>query len=315
MLHGLIALAPHPDPSGNHFMTALLIDGRAESAMPCMAPHNPKLTFTVPEATQIQCINAGCDLTGLECDCTDALTSKQIFLKITPAPDLSTPLPDNTSPLPELPGTVTAAGDISYIANLSLPPFGQVLNPSYLNSSSPPQNLLARMEIPFHTITACALAAREDKGESHIQPFSFHKLHVRGALTEASQAIAQVAVAQVDVPDGGGGPQQVILHISDFDGNHDHSIVLDQGDGGYMIELSNDTTVLNRDDACEDGVGRHFGLYYDLAMTPPTMADRLIPHARFTDGLKVENFTPPVCVMLDFDPMDRPVCPIAMFKP
>jgi hypothetical protein len=313
VLHGLIALVPTPSPTGGHLMTALLLDQTTPSpGMECMFEHSPKLKFNVPRATQVQCFDAGCDLDGLECICTEGLQGRRVSLEITPSPDLSAPLPKSRLFLPELPATVADAGDFSYVANLSLQPFGQVLNTAYL-SATPPQDLFARMDVPFHTVTACALAAREDFGVSHIQPFSFHKLHAQGTAGEGSQAIAQMVVAQVDVPDAAGGTQQVKLHLTDSQG--DHSVVIDPVNGGYAIELSNDSTVLDRDDSCEDGVGRHFAMYYGLAVSPPLMANRLIPHARYTDGKSAGDFLPSVCRLPFKNPMDRPVCPIVTFNP
>jgi hypothetical protein len=314
ILHGLLALVPTQDSNNGHLITALLLDARSASGMECMSQHSPNLRFDVPHATQIQCSSAGCALTGLTCSCTDALAGKKVSFEITPAPDLSVSLPKSRLFLPELPAAPADAGDFSYVANLALPPFGQVLNPNYL-TTSPPQNLLARIDVPFHTVTACALAAREDEGESHIQPFSFHKLHVQGKAGEGSQAVAQVAVAQVDVPDAGGGTQQVILHISSPDGTNDHAIVLDPGSNGFLVDLANDATVLDRDEPCEDGVARHFAMLYEFAATPPAMPDRLIPHARFSNGKKASDFQLPICNLPFKNPMDRPVCPIATFNP
>jgi hypothetical protein len=310
MLHGLIALAP---ASNAGHMTALLLDERMASTESCMAMHSPKLTFSVPDVT-VDCFNAGCFLSELKCTCTGILSRKKVWLEISPASTLNAVLPQGASPLPELPQEEVPANDISYIANLALPPFGQTLNPLYLGAL-PPDNLFARMDVPFESVTPCALAARTDKGESHIQSFGFYPLHGMGDANEMSQPISQMAVAEVPL----GVDQGVTLHMSDFNGMNEKVVAVDPGD---VVQLGNDTTPLDPDDPCEDGVGRHFAMYYDLGLNPPGMEGRLIPHARYSAGLPVDpngenKFIPAVCkaAMANLDPMDRPVCPIAIFKP
>jgi len=312
LIHGLIVLAPAVNGAGGNYMNVLLLDARQQSSMECMGVHSPKLTVLVPNNTGCQA--AGCHLSGSQCDCTDSLAGKLVKLEISPAPDQSGPGPNNQAPTSEIPSSRADAGDYAYVANLARPPFSLTLNQAYL-SAAPPTNLLARMEIPFKSITACSLVTRESKGEAHVQSLSFHKLRRRGVGNERSQALAQMVVARLSVPDNGTGDQIVRLHITNLDGSTGHTIDLAPGQNGYLIEISNEADVLDRDVACEDGVARHFDHFYDLAdasISPPV---RLIPHVIYTAGPKAEDLQPPECVVPTFNVMDRPICPMATFNP
>jgi hypothetical protein len=169
------------------------------------------------------------------------------------------------------------------------------------------------MEFPFDQVAACALAKRPDGGLSNIHALSFRPLHTDGPLGEAGQALAQMVAARLDIPDGGGTPQKVTLNISDFAGSPSLPVDLMPQDDGYLIDLSNDSTSLRPDSPCDDGVARHFGMFYDLATTSVPSADRLIPHLRLTKWISAENLDPDLCKVPTFNPTDRPMCPVASF--
>jgi hypothetical protein len=312
VVHGLIALIPNQHTPAN-LMTALLVDGGTASSMPgmdCMLAHHPQLKILA--TTPTQCNPANCTVVGNECTCsTDSLRGKLLTLTISPTPtptgqDLAPPIPHS------LPETGAEAANFSYVANLSRSPFGLTLNQSYL-TTTPPSNLLARMDFPFDQVAACALAKRPDGGLSNVHALSFRKLHTEGLIGETSQALAQMVVARLNIPDGGGTPQKVTLNISNFDGTASTPVDLMAEDDGYLIELSNDSTSLRPDSPCDDGVARHFGRFYDLATTSIPSADRLIPHLRLTQWISADNLEPDLCKAPTFNPTDRPMCPMASF--
>lgn len=313
MLHGLIALAPTVDSNQNNHIMALLIDAPA-SSIDCMGAHSPKLTVSAQNGQE--CSAAGCSLTGNQCDCTSSLKNHLITLEISPAPVSTGSKPNNQPPINEIPGTAAEAGDYAYVANLSLPPFNLKLKQAYL-SSAPPATLFARMDVPFQRVTACSLVTRESKNETHIQSLSFHQLGRKGAAGEFSQALAQMVMAKLDIPNVGGADLVVRVHISDFDGQNDHPIELESSSTGYLVELSNEADVLARDAKCEDGVARHFEHFYDLADVSPNSPPppRLIPHVLYSQGPKADDLLVQECIISSFNLMDRPICPMATFNP
>lgn len=308
-LHGLIALVPTTDNGANH-MTALLVDARKpHDGMECSIDHHPKLTFLVAETRD--CLQAGCKTSGKQCTCLeDALERKHVSLEFQPVPALAAQALSNALPANVLPENRDEAGSFSYVANLSQAPFGLTLNPDYL-TPDPPQNLLARMTVPFETATACALATREDAGEANVHAMSFRELHAPSRKEDVSQALAQKVILELTVPDGG----EVKLHISDFNGTSDRVIKLLAGSKGYRIDFSNHPNEpLDRDDPCNDGVARHFAMFYDLAQNSTT-AKPLLPHVSFTRSRNEPNLRPQICDDPFFALMDRPVCPMARFNP
>jgi hypothetical protein len=311
MLHGLIALIPSVGNNGVNHMTALLLDAREEPPMEsCLSTHSPRLAFMVHD-NDPKCFAAGCDLTGNDCVCTGSLDKLEISLDVSPTPRPTSQ--DLTAGIPHgLPETRAEARNFSYVPNVSRPPFGIELDPAYL-TSSPPSNLFARMDFDFNSISACALFKREDAGIFNIHEVSFRKIHKEGAIGDTSQAIAQMVMARVDVPDGGGNPQKVVLNLKDRTGQIVHSFELMPESDGYMIELTNAAVALRPDAPCDDGVGRHFALFYKFAKNPPIVADRLIPHLRPTRWIDSEGLTPDECRMPIFNPIDRPMCPMASF--
>ena len=194
--------------------------------------------------------------------------------------------------------------------NVSRQPFGLTLDPAYLDPI-PPKNLLARMDFSFNRVTACALYRREDTGVFNVHEVSFHRLHQEGAEGDASQAVAQMVMARLDIPDG--PSQKVTLKISSRDQLDVKSLELMAESDGYMIDLSNEVVALRPDAPCDDGVGRHFAFFYEFAKNAPPSADRLIPHLRPTRWISSKDLTPEECKMPSLAAMDRPMCPMASF--
>lgn len=319
-IHGLIALVPATDPSGAK-MTALLVDGRTASPDPlqCMAAHHPGLRFVTMDQ---QCIAAGCEPAGGgDCQCkhdpdtgTDPLAGKQIWFEISPSPTLATDKPSSSLPGHALPDDSREASSFSYVANLSQEPFGLKIDPKYLAPNPPADaraQMVARMEIPYKSVTACSLAAREEDGQANVHAMSFRKYKNQPESGEVGYALAQMVVADLTVPDGG----SVRLHISDFGGTNDRSVTLVPSGGTvYKIELSNDPAApLDYDDPCNDGVARHFRHFYGFAENPTTPV--LLPHLKVTQFKSWAPLQPTTCKDLYFVLSDRPICPMATFNP
>jgi hypothetical protein len=321
-LHGLIALVPTTDQGVNN-MTALLVDGRMPMQEQCMVEHHPQLTFFV--AHTADCVSVpGCTVSVDRCTCrhdtakgVDPLSGKQIWLDILPQATLAPGNPKGALPDHALPNDSAEAGSFAYVANLSQPPLGLAVDPIYLASNPSPAartHMVARMKVPYNSLTSCALATREDGGETNVHSLSFRKLHTQSQSGEVSYAMAQKVIAELTVPDGGTAGQTVKLHISDFGGTNDHSFTLKPGPDAYRIDLGNDPeTALDRDDPCDDGVARHFMHFYDLALTVP--AEELLPHVRFTQFKNAASLQPDTCKDPVFGLEDRPICPLVSFNP
>jgi hypothetical protein len=177
------------------------------------------------------------------------------------------------------------------------------------------QVLLARMQIPFREVTACSLARREEGGELKVHAMGFRQLGVAGQPDEKTQAVAQMVVADLEVPDVPAGSQVVRLRLRDFSGTDERVVELRPGIHGYLIELSNAGPELDRDAPCDDGVARHFALFYDLAENPPALEKRLIPYVRLTQAqLTSTELKPPACDHPTFNASARPICPMATFQ-
>jgi hypothetical protein len=325
-LHGLIALVPTIDSGGNH-LTALLVDGRMAMQGQCMVEHNPKLRFFV--AKTADCVSvSGCTISVDQCTCmhdtangVDPLAGKQIWLDFQPDPLPAPSLPKGALPTPSLPSTTAQAASFSYIANLSQEPMKLAVDPIYLASNPSPAartHLVARMDVPYNSVTSCSLATREDNGLTKIHALSFRKLHSPSQSDEVSYAMAQKVVAELMVPDGGTIEQTVNLHFSDFDGTNDHSFTLKPDKGAYRIDVGNDPEAsLDRDDSCDDGVARHFSHFYELALTVPE--EEKLPHVRPTQFTPLvgdaKDLQPVACQDPDFGLDARPICPMVTFNP
>jgi hypothetical protein len=321
-LHGLIALVPTTDPTGVHHMTALLVDGRMPMQEECGMEHHPKLSFFVAETGECGQL-PGCTISGNQCTCVhdtttgiDPLVGKQISLEISPDPPPTPGKPSGALPGNPLPSDKGEAASFSYVANLSQAPFGLAVDPIYLKPDLSPAartHLVGRMELPYNSLTACALATREDGGEANVHSMSFRKLSTQSEIDKVSYALAQKVIAELTVPDGGTGVQTVKLHVHDFNGKNDVSFTLQPGQDVYRIDLGNDPDApLDRDAPCEDGVARHFMHFYELAST---VSDNiLIPHVRPTQFKSWKILEPEACKDRFFGVANRPICPLATFN-
>jgi hypothetical protein len=329
-VHGLIALVPTQDANNMDQMTALLVDGRTAMTEQCMMDHHPQLSFFVGESAD--CISVpGCTLSGNQCTCkhtttgtppheVEPLLGKRISIEVQPDPTLAPDVPPSEFPSAGRLPTKDNAASFAYVANLAQPPFNLTLNPGYTNK--PPlqesnDHLVARMDIPYDRVIACALAMREDAGAAYVHSMSFRPLHVQSSPNDQNHALAQKVIATFDVPDASAGQQVVKLHISDYNGDHDHAFTLLAGPDAYRIDLGNDPDApLDRDDPCDDGVARHFMHFYDLAVGSPTPAIPLIPHVRFTESVKSTDVTPSPdpCADPIFGLANRPICPLAIYN-
>jgi hypothetical protein len=320
-LHGLIALVPSTDPMGGNHLTALLVDGRMPMQEECMMEHHPKLSFLVAETAE--CIDAGCTISGNQCACghdtttgIDPLVGKQISVEILPEPAPAPGKPSGALPVNPLPSDSGEAASFSYVANLSQAPFSLAVDPIYLKPDLSPAartHLIGRMEVPYNSLIACALATREDGGEENVHSMSFRQLHTQSESGEMSYALAQKVIAGLTVPDSGTGEQIVRLHVHDFDGRNDLSFTLAPVEGAYRIDLGNDPDgPLDRDDPCDDGVARHFKHFYELAST--VAANILIPHVRPTQFKSSAFLQPAACMDPIFGVANRPICPLGTFN-
>jgi hypothetical protein len=288
----------------------------------CGMEHHPKLRFLVAETSD--CVSVpGCTVSDNLCTCmhdtttgVDPLVGKQISLEISPAPPPTPSKPSGALPVNPLPSDSGEAASFSYVANLSQAPFSLAVDPIYLNPVPSPAartHMVGRMELPYNSLTACALATREDGGEANVHSMSFRMLHTQSASSEVSYALAQKVIASLMVPDAGAGEQIVRLHVQDFDGKNDLSFTLAPVEGAYRIDLGNDPDApLDRDDPCDDGVARHFKHFYELASTVAN--DILIPHVRPTQFKSGATVQPEACMDPIFGLADRPICPLATYN-
>lgn len=319
IMHGLIALAPTAPGDQNH-ITALLLDTQMSHDTHdtlCASVHHPELTFRIAEIPENErkCSAAGCNPVGTECACGDGIFKKKITLEFSgplsdPLPE-QLPLDDNNVNNYGLP-TASTIGSRRFVANLTKAPF----NLKLLDSAMLDNHLFARMEVPVEKLVSCSLSNREDQGGKYVIPMGIRAIGERSRASDRTQAFAQMIVAKFDVPEG----QQIRITISNFDGSDPQSMVLAAGEFGYLIRLSNEPDELERGSPCDDGIARHFAHYYDLAENPPAWEKRLIPHARFTQGIRFDGSDPEPaaaeaeeCKNLAFTMMDRPICPMADF--
>jgi hypothetical protein len=315
MLHGLIVLAPVNGENGqlNH-MTALLIDAtKPRIDLQCFVPHEALL---IVSTSNDDCAKAGCSVNDGLCECNFA-----DFQEISLSPDVQ-PAADALRGRPEnsLPFNQAEATSFAYIGNLAN--LGQKLRPELLDLDAvpSPNPLIARMTFPFENANACSLATRPDEGGKNVHPLNFRRVGLSEKPREISQALAQVLMAQYQLPDDGTGSPPLTLTLRK-PGADPRQMILDAGvrpgtnDRFYLIRLENKRIFeLLPGDPCDDGVARDFGLYYELAENPPPPKERLIPHVKHTRWKGANELLAPACQGMK-DPMSRPVCPIGSFYP
>lgn len=294
VLDGLIALVPRQNQ-----MTALLLDARLPLVGDkCGAPFQPMLSLRTESAKE--CLEAGCVLNGDWCDCD--LARQEIYMQPEP---LFPWHPLLKLPKRSMPTTPNEAVDFSYIANMTQPPLNMLLDPRFLGPE-PPSPLVARMTMPFESVTACSLwAQRADE----VQELSFRPLGIAEEHKEMSQALAQSAVIQFSIPDN----KPLTLGLHDLDNPIFHLLRVKRDSHEYIVRLSNRRNMLVKDGPCADDVGRDFALFYELAMNPPVWADRPVPHGTKTQSSRQQVDSPECLLTKPYLP--RPMCPMASFNP
>ncbi len=316
VVHGLVALVPGPAAtSGPNHMTALLLDARQPPAHECIQAHHPMLQFRA--ASTAECGNAHCKVSGTTCMCDEhALAGKQISLELPPTTEPLTRTWGGSA-LPELPPSPKDAIDVSYFSGF--PPMQPPvkLNPAFLQAQ-PPAKLLVRMDIPYADVAACALWGRVEDGAKNIHAMSLRALGSESAAGEPFRAIAQMAVATITIPDSEAAKKSVVVHLRSFDSpaNVADTTITVQPGTKISIELSNDTpSPLKADAPCDDGVARHFALFYDLLDNPPTSwKSRPVPHLRFTHFRNAHDVANTTCDLAQLNPNDRPACPMLVVR-
>jgi hypothetical protein len=304
IFHGLIALVPTTGLDGSAHMTALLVDARQSpsgASSECFSPYRPMLRVN---SSSDECLAAGCSPSGQTCTCNLSRQEISTHLNI-----WFTKRNLAKKPPSGLPVNPQQAGDFSYIANMARPPFNTVLNSNFLKAI-PPSILVARMEFPFETITACALSNWRDEGADMVHSMSMHPVHTPPVEEGDDQALAQAAVAELTIPKN----EKVMLTIRNFDTTKTQFLTLKPEANGYRIELLNERVTLDLDDPCADGVGRDFAFFYELVQSPPSWRDRLIPHINYMQRKSAKGIKPSECA--PYSPLvSRPICPMASFNP
>lgn len=316
VLHGLIALVPLADTGGlaNHVM-ALLVDARSNPAdVKCFAPHIPRIRFPTSAAECTAVADDGCTWKGSACECI--LDGQEIEL-----------LPDtqpqkrllDERPASSLPPDSKSASSFAYLGNLSQ--LGSPVDPAFKKGGPLPsalqKKIAARFRFPFDRLIACNLASRREKEIDYVHPLSFRRLHDPEKPSDASQALAQTVIAEVEVPLDTTAKQEMVLHLRPLAGGAGAERTFKiRRSPGVLIELSNDRRMSPsfENDPCDDGIGRDFAFFYELAENPPAWAERKVPHVKSGQGRKFEELLPDECKPVK-DPSSRPVCPMGSSYP
>ena len=306
VLQGLIALVPVQDGSSNT-MTALLVEAH-QHARVCPAVHSPQLTVFTANS---QCLAAGCTAAGRQCTCD--LSHQEISIDIQPVPPPHR-VALNKRPERRLPFDQPSATDFAYVANMDV--LGFKLDPRFRDDVVPPPGLAARMRFPFDSVAACSLATRHDERTDNVHPLSFRPLGAEEERNEVSQALAQMVVTTLTIPEDNGSGHAVAVTLRDFSGGNEHTLNLDLVPEGVVLLLSNNRDELFRGEPCEDGIGRDFAHFYDLTQNPPpTWEERLVPHVKYTQWKSAADLDSKECQIPVKNPMSLPICPMATFNP
>ncbi len=332
-LHGLIALVPvtttgsgalkASGATGANHMAALLVDARdptapqdpaAPQAAACFAAHTPRLVFAIPDSSRGACLSTPlCSIVkpspSAPTTCSCDITGQRIWLTPDRSPAMRQFLPWAPAAA-EIPALENGAHlDFSYLPNMDR--LGAHLDPAFLNAA--PTALLARMTFPFDDLIPCTFAVRpQDKDNDNVHSFSFRQLNEPYApQTHPSEAVAQKLIATINytITD-----QPLTLHIGDLGGVGDVAIALVQS-GTAGIELQNQRLDIDPDDPCNDGVGRDFGLFYQLAgMSPRAWTSVPLPHVKLTTAKDAKTVADPACDAMPMKGlMSRPICTMASF--
>lgn len=317
--HGLIAVAPVnqdgtavvPIAQSPNHMVALAVDGRSIPRANCLDRHEPRIV--IANADQNDCTNAraaGCDYNKQDhqtCTCRLALHDVALL------PERTQPAhPLHGKPSVDLPTESTSAGDFAYVANLSR--LGLALDPKNLGPK--PSKVVARMRLPFETITSCSLSATGPDSDRKVHPFTLKSLDAKTTPNPVDgfhQAVAEVV--EVNVPYDTALATQLAVRLQDFDGKNPHVIHFKPDHGSADITFSNARLPVGQDDACNNGVGYDFQFFYDLAIDPPAMAARPVPHVDLNQTTDASSVAQGDCTQHVKATVSRPVCAMAAFAP
>jgi len=333
-LHGLIALVPvtvsgdgatlkSTGKNGANHIAALLVNAADRRSLQektaCFDVHEPSLEFSIPDASHAACgPENGCELKELgpitKCSCN--VTGRKIWLTpdYLPTARKFAPWSPAANELPSQ-GT-THHPDFSYFPNIAN--LGYHLDPAFLNGA--PHALAARMTFPFDELIPCTFSVRpEDKDHDNVHSFSFQKLNdAYDQSLHKSEAMAQELMVMSKYAVSAEAPLE--LHLAALDGSRQVSFQLAQT-GEVAIELKNERQHLSPDDPCNDGVGRDFGLSYQLVNDPGVAGDPdawtkvPLPHLKTTKYVANRLVEDHQCDAATKGKgfMSRPICAMASF--
>ena len=329
VFQGLIALVPilERDATETNRMVALVLNAtkvpeeiqkvldetpkedprwrNADALRFCFEKHGASITFPTTSQECLADRQNGCKYENHRCTCTLDRQVISLEPKLDPPKSRFSDIRPRSLPFDN---SEESAGSFAYIANLSH--LGYQINSAFLEpNQAPPAAIVARFEFPFKSLLACRLVTRSDERAAYVHPLEFRPLGSQPQQGELSQAVAQELIAKLDLGHG----KSPKLRLTKFE-NPDSHFEFTLGPGSIQIQLVNHRSELPPGHPCNDGVGRDFGLFYDLAESPPAWPDREIPHLKHTAWKSMTDLDPPAC---DDEkvPINRPICPIGSFNP
>jgi len=166
-----------------------------------------------------------------------------------------------------IPGSATDAKDFSWVAELGrIVPGSGVVDPALLQRTPPAGRIAARLKLRSGEVWTY----RVIKLGGETLPMRFQTLDGSGAETGYSQAIADLVMAEIRIPDA-----EVEFVASRFVGGKERTIKLAPENGLLEIALLNVPTSHFDPHTAAGGAqdlpepGKHFELYYDLAKDKP----------------------------------------------
>lgn len=344
VMYGLIALVPPAELPGE--MTALLVDSEHaiahEAALRpvqyggCLVEHAPEIIF--PTSSQA-CTKYGAPCTlGLDGLCHCLLSKSEeghkrkylINWDSTPQTQEVTHGRVPTAPSSTLPFSfkMKSGGSPEWVPNISslLSKPGRTLEKYRPNLKSEniqlkrasltslPDGLTARAHFAVDEIFACDLSTRPEAGAKNVHAFSFRPIGSPPHSDSLTQAIASKVVAVQKIVTSPGS--HVNLVLQEFGGSEEpRKLVfpLPTDVQEFRITLRNERPYFdNPDHPCDDGIGRDFALFYQLAEDVPAWNLRPIPHIEHTIYRNQEAVEPKKCANYKAS-HDRPICAMAMF--